>query len=151
MNPNPDEQLLARWLDGELNAAEKASFDARLNSDAALRSEADSLQSLRDMLHTGFPKIAEVPHADFFNSQIQERISEMRRAEQSPVARRRAITFLDRHATTLNIGSRRCCLCRPGCDAMAVGKCFRQHHHGGAQHLRPERRSPGQDLPFQRS
>jgi anti-sigma factor RsiW len=86
MNPNPDEQLLARWLDGEMNADERTAFEARLQSDAALRAEADSLQSLREMLHTGFPQIAEVPHADFFNSQIQERIKELRREEQAAPA-----------------------------------------------------------------
>jgi anti-sigma factor RsiW len=86
MNPNPDEQLLARWLDGEMNADERTAFDARLQSDAALRAEADSLQSLREMLHTGFPRISEVPHADFFNSQIQERINELRREEQAAPA-----------------------------------------------------------------
>lgn len=85
MNPNPDEQLLGRWLDGEMNAEERASFEARLKSDPVLRSEADALQSLRDMLHTGFPKIAEVPHADFFNSQIQDRIAELRRSEAKPL------------------------------------------------------------------
>ena len=82
MNPNPDEQLLARWLDGELNADERTSFEARLQSDPALRAEADSLTSLRDMLQSGFPKIAEVPHADFFNSQIQERIAQVRLEEE---------------------------------------------------------------------
>ena len=86
MNPNPDEQLLARWLDGELNADERASFEARLNSDPALRAEADSLMGLRDMLQTGFPKIAEVPHADFFNSQIQAQISQVQLEEKKAAA-----------------------------------------------------------------
>lgn len=81
MNPNPDEQLLARWLDGEMDADERASFDARLKTDSALRAEAESLQSLRAAFQEGFPRIAEVPHADFFNSQIQQRIAELRRDE----------------------------------------------------------------------
>lgn len=81
MNPNPDEQLLARWLDGEMDADERASFDARLKTDPALRAEAESLQSLRAAFQEGFPRIAEVPHADFFNSQIQQRIAELRRDE----------------------------------------------------------------------
>ncbi len=81
MNPNPDEQLLARWLDGELDARERASFEARLQTDSDLRAEADSFKSLRDTLQAGFPKIEEVPHADFFNSQIQERIAQLRNEE----------------------------------------------------------------------
>lgn len=85
MNPNPDEQLLARWLDGEMDADERASFDARLKTDPALRAEAESLQSLRAAFQEGFPRIAEVPHADFFNSQIQERIAEIRRSEAKPL------------------------------------------------------------------
>jgi len=79
MNPNPDEQLLARWLDGEMDADERASFDARLKTDSALRAEAEALQSLRAAFQEGFPRIAEAPHADFFNSQIQQRIAELRR------------------------------------------------------------------------
>lgn len=86
MNPNPDEQQLARWLDGEMNADERASFEARLQSDPSLRGEADALLGLRDMLQTGFPKIAEVPHADFFNSQIQERIAQVRTGEKKASA-----------------------------------------------------------------
>ena len=85
MNPNPDEQLLARWLDGEMNTDERASFDARLKADSALRAEAESLQSLRAAFQEGFPRIAEVPHADFFNSQVQERIAEIRRSEAKPL------------------------------------------------------------------
>lgn len=85
MNPNRDEQLLARWLDGEMDADERASFDARLKTDSALRAEAESLQSLRAAFQEGFPRIAEVPHADFFNSQIQDRIAEIRRSEAKPL------------------------------------------------------------------
>ena len=59
MNPNPDEQLLARWLDGEMDTDERASFDARLKTDPALRAEAEVLQSLRAAFQEGFPRIAE--------------------------------------------------------------------------------------------
>ncbi len=78
MNPNTDETLLARWLDGEMPADEHAAFEARLATDATLREEADMLKSLRSALQAAIPRQVEIPHADFFNSQIQRRIEEMR-------------------------------------------------------------------------
>jgi anti-sigma factor RsiW len=81
MNPNHDEELLARWLDNELSADERTAFDARLAADAALRREAEVMQSLRTSLQSAFPRHTEVPHADFFNSRIQQSIDELRAEE----------------------------------------------------------------------
>lgn len=81
MNPNHDEELLARWLDNELSADERTAFDARLSADDSLRREAEVMQSLRSSLQAAFPRHTEVPHADFFNSRIQQRIEELRAEE----------------------------------------------------------------------
>ena len=81
MNTNHDEQELTRWLDGEMNAAEIASFEARLQTNPALHAEAESLRQLCADVKAHFPKVADVSHPDFFNSQIMERISELDRAE----------------------------------------------------------------------
>lgn len=88
MKPTSDEELLARWLDGELNDAERASFEARLEAEPSLRAEAEAMKQISTAMQEGFQRQVEIPHADFFNSQIQERIEELRReeAKASPVS-----------------------------------------------------------------
>ena len=85
MKTPPDENQIVRWLDGEMDAAEKAAFEAHLSADSALRAEVESLGRLGDVLRKNIPADREVPHGDFFNSQIQVRIAqeEMDRARES--------------------------------------------------------------------
>lgn len=73
--PTEDHDLL-RWLDGEMNAAEKAAFESRLASDPALKAEAELMQRLSADLRTHLPAEMPVPYADFFNSQIQVRLAQ---------------------------------------------------------------------------
>jgi anti-sigma factor RsiW len=82
MNPNHDEQELARWIDGEMTAVETTAFEARLSNEPALRGEADMLRSLHDALKQGFPVIESMPNGDFFNHQIMEQL----RQETAPRA-----------------------------------------------------------------
>ena len=70
-----DEQELTRWLDGEMSATEVSRFESRLQADPVMHSEAQAMKQLCFQVKTHFPRIADVPHADFFNSQIQELIS----------------------------------------------------------------------------
>lgn len=42
MNTPPEDYELLRWLDGEMNEAETAAFEARLAADPALKAEATS-------------------------------------------------------------------------------------------------------------
>ena len=91
MNPNTDEQQLARWLDGEMTETERTGFEARMTTDAMLREEAEGLRGLREMLRAAIPQQSEVPHADFFNSQIQQRIAEMHPDESKSASPRGSI------------------------------------------------------------
>ena len=88
MKTPPDENQIVRWLDGEMDAAEKSDFETRLASDPVLRAEIESLSQLGDVLRKNIPADREVPHADFFNSQIQVRIAQeemdRRRASVAP-------------------------------------------------------------------
>jgi len=77
-----DEQELSRWLDGEMSAAEVSRFEARLQADPVMHAEAEAMKQLCFQVKTHFPRITDVPHADFFNSQIQERISEQDHPQQ---------------------------------------------------------------------
>ncbi len=81
MNTNLDEQELTRWLDGEMNAVETAAFEARLQLDPGLRAEAELMRQLCADVKAHFPKVEDVSHPEFFNSQILERIGELERAE----------------------------------------------------------------------
>lgn len=77
MKPPSENHDLIRWLDGEMNAAERASFEERLAQDDALNSEALEMKALGADIRAHLPREMTVPHADFFNSQIQVRIAQM--------------------------------------------------------------------------
>ena len=81
MKTPPDDQLLARWLDNELSPEERTQFESMLAADPALREEAESMKKLGDALRANVTFEREVPHADFFNSQIQEAVSAEQRAQ----------------------------------------------------------------------
>lgn len=81
MNPTHDEENLIRWLDGEMDEAERARFEARLATDPVLHAEAMEMKKLSTALQTHLPQADDIPNADFFNSQIQRSIEEMRQTE----------------------------------------------------------------------
>jgi anti-sigma factor RsiW len=85
---HPDEIALTRWLDGEMDSAEQSTFEARLHANPELRREAHAMKELSASLQAEFPRITEVPHADFFNSQIQERIGQLDREERREAHRK---------------------------------------------------------------
>lgn len=82
MKTPPEDHDLIRWLDGEMDAAERARFTARLESDPALKAEADLMQRMSLDLRAALPVEMPVPFGDFFNSQIQARIQEEQSAER---------------------------------------------------------------------
>ncbi len=77
MKTPPEDHDLIRWLDGEMNEAERARFTTRLEAEPELKAEAEAMQALSANLRAHLPASLAVPHADFFNSQIQVRISQM--------------------------------------------------------------------------
>lgn len=76
MNTPPEDHDLLRWMDGEMNAAEKAAFEARLEATPELKAEAALMQRLSHDLRAHLPAEMPVPYADFFNSQIQVRLAQ---------------------------------------------------------------------------
>lgn len=77
MKPPSEDHDLIRWLDCEMTAAERTSFEARLTRDPALAKDAKELRALSQNIRAHLPAEMPVPHADFFNSQIQVRIAQM--------------------------------------------------------------------------
>ena len=75
--PSDENHDLSRWLDGEMTAAEVTAFEATLKNDPELAAEAESMRQLSASLREHLPAEMPVPHADFFNSQIQVRIAQL--------------------------------------------------------------------------
>lgn len=76
MKPPSEDHDLIRWLDGEMSAAESAAFEGRLKQDPVLAKDAQELRALSAGIRAHLPATMEIPHADFFNSQIQVRIAQ---------------------------------------------------------------------------
>ena len=70
-----EEELIARWIDGELDQKEKIEFeklyDARPDFYNSLRAEANAS---KDLLKRSFEFEKEIPYGDFFNNQIRKKI-----------------------------------------------------------------------------
>ena len=70
-----EEELITRWIDGELNPKEKIEFeklyDARPDFYNSLRAEANAS---KDLLKRSFEFEKEIPYGDFFNNQIRKKI-----------------------------------------------------------------------------
>jgi anti-sigma-K factor RskA len=90
MNTPPEDHDLIRWLDDEMTNAERTAFESRLDADPKLKAEAEEMRQLSQSLRNHVPREMPVPHADFFNSQIQVRISQLEMDEQRAAARRGA-------------------------------------------------------------
>lgn len=72
-----EEHDLIRWIDGEMNETESATFEERLKLDPALATEARQMRALSSTLRVHLPAEMKVPHADYFNTQIEVRINQM--------------------------------------------------------------------------
>ena len=77
MKPPSENHDLIRWLDGEMKEPERASFEEQLKHDPVLAKEAQELRALSEGIRSHLSAEMKVPHADFFNSQIQVRIAQM--------------------------------------------------------------------------
>jgi len=76
MNTNPDESLLALWLDDELHGEELAAVEAwALNQPEQLAAR-DEVRKWRTMMSAALPAVEEPPFPDFFNSRIEKAIRE---------------------------------------------------------------------------
>ncbi len=72
-----EEHDLIRWIDGEMNETERTSFEERFKDDPVLATEAQKMRALSASLRAHLPAEMRVPHADYFNTQIEVRITQM--------------------------------------------------------------------------
>ncbi len=75
-----------RWLDGEMPATDRAAFEQRLEADPAAQKELEAALQLSQWIKQGLPADMAIPHADFFNSQIQVRLAQEDAADRRAAA-----------------------------------------------------------------
>ena len=83
MDLDNKEQLLTRWIDGELAGDELREFEAAVAQDPQLAAAKTEAEELRNLLQAEIPAERDVPNPEFFNSQVQRRIS----ASETPAPR----------------------------------------------------------------
>ncbi|MGI9243754.1 MAG: hypothetical protein ACR2RV_23355 [Verrucomicrobiales bacterium] len=75
MDLEDKQQQLTRWIDGELEGEALRAFEAAAANDPLLLDAKSEADRLRQLLQDDMPA-REIPNPEFFNSQIQRRISE---------------------------------------------------------------------------
>src|SRR6266496_42314 len=91
MKTPDNNERITRWLDHVTNPAETAAFRTEMERDPALRAEVAAMEKLGGLLRGNLTMERPVPHADFFSSQIQERIADLERTRERDHARPRAV------------------------------------------------------------
>ncbi|MCE9519087.1 MAG: hypothetical protein K8R87_06000 [Verrucomicrobia bacterium] len=79
-------ERITRWLDGVMSPAEKAAFLKEMQADPDLKSEVSSLEEIGGWVRDHATLEKSVPNADFFNSQIQDRIAELQRTDDRRIS-----------------------------------------------------------------
>lgn len=83
MNTTPDEDLLALWVEDELDSASRTAVDAWATAQPEWIERRDQARQVKSLLARHLPAAVEPPYAEFFNARIAREIS---RAEASPPA-----------------------------------------------------------------
>ncbi|MGB6223399.1 hypothetical protein [Haloferula sp.] len=74
MNTKPDDELLALWVEDELNGESLSSVDAWASTQAEWVERREQARSWKSLSAGVLPASEEVPHAEFFNARIRREI-----------------------------------------------------------------------------
>ncbi|MGK0190326.1 MAG: negative regulator of sigma E activity [Verrucomicrobiales bacterium] len=89
--PTNHEEMITRWIDGELNSDELAAFEQRLSSDPEFAAEAEAATEssaiLGNLLRTEFPSSIEPPSPELFNARIMNRLESAEAATEATIIR----------------------------------------------------------------
>ena len=94
--PSNQEELMTRWIDGELSGPERAAFERKLEDDPRLRGELEVARGLGGLLRAELEGVKEPPYPELFNSRVMKRIVSDRdagRIEDSKIVRPHAGTW----------------------------------------------------------
>lgn len=81
------EELLTRWIDGDLSPADQSVLDAELARHPEWRQEKESAERLRTLLRQELPAHREPASAEFFTTQIMQQIAAEHPAAAPPPRR----------------------------------------------------------------
>jgi hypothetical protein len=84
MNTNPDESLLALWLDDELHGEELVAVEAWALTQPEQLAAREEVRKWRAMMSAAVPAVEEPPFPDFFNSRIEKAIREQPVVKPAP-------------------------------------------------------------------
>ena len=72
---NRKEEIITRWIDGELNEEDRAEFDELMKDDPEFCARGrQQAEGIGDAMRSEISNDVQPPYPDFFNSQIQKRI-----------------------------------------------------------------------------
>jgi hypothetical protein len=74
MNTNPDDTMLALWLDDELHGEELAAFESKAANRAEMLAAREEVRRWRAMIAAVLPAAEEPPYPDFFNTRVERAI-----------------------------------------------------------------------------
>ncbi|WP_265594284.1 hypothetical protein, partial [Haloferula sp. BvORR071] len=75
MNTMPDEELLALWVEDELQGTDAATVEAWAATQPEWLEHRDQARQMKSLLRAHLPAAVEPPYADFFNSRISREIA----------------------------------------------------------------------------
>src|SRR5687768_715025 len=75
MNTMPDEEMLALWVEDELDAASAATVEAWTATRPEWLTRREEARQVRSLLRAHLPASEEPPYSDFFNSRISREIA----------------------------------------------------------------------------
>jgi anti-sigma factor RsiW len=84
MKQERKEELMVRWMDGELSTSEKKELQPFLDADSELREMASAHEMIRKELQSGY-RDGDVPYGDFFQTKL-ERAIQIADAADKPVS-----------------------------------------------------------------
>lgn len=84
MNTNPDEELLALWVDDALEGAAAAEIDAWASAQPEWLERREQARLVRPWLASGLPAVEEPPYAEFFNARIAREVARESRGAVAP-------------------------------------------------------------------
>lgn len=108
---NREEELITRWIDGELDADARKEFDALVAEDPGFGALAkQSAEALGGGLRDELSAEVEPPYPDFFNSQIQKRIHEQEKPAAAAPAERVSVWSWLKSPFTIGAAAAACLL-----------------------------------------
>jgi anti-sigma factor RsiW len=74
MKKEKTEELIVKWIDGQLDSNEERQLSALFQEDPDLEKELQEMKALSESVSAEIPASVEPPYGDFFNSQLMRKV-----------------------------------------------------------------------------